>query len=49
VSAADARAAIEAAYRTERRRVLATLIRVLGGFEAAEDALHEAFAVAADR
>lgn len=29
--------------------MLATLIRVLGGFEAAEDALHEAFAVAADR
>lgn len=44
-----ARAAIEAAYRGERRRVLATLIRLLGGFEAAEEALHEAFAAAAER
>ena len=42
-------AAIEAAYRGERRRVLATLIRLLGGFEAAEEALHEAFAAAAER
>jgi RNA polymerase sigma-70 factor, ECF subfamily len=48
VSAADARAALEAAYRTEKRRVLATLIRLLGGFEAAEEALQEAFAAAAD-
>ncbi|HEV7337215.1 MAG TPA: DUF6596 domain-containing protein [Bosea sp. (in: a-proteobacteria)] len=44
-----ARTAIEAAYRGERRRVLATLIRLLGGFEAAEEALHEAFAAAAER
>jgi RNA polymerase sigma-70 factor, ECF subfamily len=49
VSAIDARAALDAAYRTEKRRVLATLIRLLGGFEAAEEALHEAFAAAADR
>ena len=46
---ADARNALEAAYRNEKRRVLATLIRLLGGFEAAEEALHEAFAAAADR
>jgi hypothetical protein len=43
------RDALEAVYRTEARRVLATLIRLLGGFEAAEEALHEAFAVAAER
>ena len=49
MSAAEARDALEAAYRTERRRVLATLIRVLGGFDAAEEALHEAFAAAADQ
>ena len=49
MSAAEARAALEAAYRTEKRRVLATLIRVLGGFDAAEEALHEAFAAAADQ
>jgi RNA polymerase sigma-70 factor, ECF subfamily len=47
VSAADARAALEAAYRGEKRRVLATLIRLLGGFDAAEEAVHEAFAAAA--
>lgn len=44
----DARAALEAAYRTEARRVRATLIRLLGGFDAAEEALHEAFAAAAE-
>lgn len=43
----SARDALEAAYRTEARRVLATLIRLLGGFDAAEEALHEAFAAAA--
>lgn len=44
-----ATAAVEAAYRNERRRVLATLVRLLGGFEAAEEALHDAFAAAAER
>src|SRR5688500_3314460 len=33
-------------YRSESRRVLATLIRVLGDFDLAEEALHEAFASA---
>jgi RNA polymerase sigma-70 factor (ECF subfamily) len=33
-------------YRNESRRVLATLIRLLGDFELAEEALHEAFAAA---
>jgi RNA polymerase sigma-70 factor (ECF subfamily) len=41
--------ALEAAYRNEARRVRATLIRLLGDFDAAEEALHEAFAAAADR
>src|SRR5580698_8067504 len=45
----DVRAALEAIYRTEARRVLATLIRLLGGFDAAEEALHEAFAAAAEQ
>ncbi len=40
-------AAVEEAYRTERRRVLATLIRLLGDFDAAEEAAQEAFARAA--
>ncbi|HEX2476001.1 MAG TPA: protein kinase, partial [Lacipirellulaceae bacterium] len=33
-------------YRSESRRVLATLIRLLGDFDLAEEALHEAFAAA---
>ena len=37
---------IEALYRDERPRALATLIRLLGDFDLAEDALQEAFAVA---
>ena len=41
--------ALEAAYRTESRRVLATLIRLLGSFDAAEEALHDAFAAAAEQ
>ena len=49
MSTAGARSALEAAYRTEARRVLATLIRLLGSFDAAEEALHEAFAAAAER
>lgn len=49
MSAVAARDVLEAAYRTEARHVLATLIRLLGGFEAAEEALHEAFAVAAEQ
>lgn len=39
-------AQIEAVYRAESRRVLATLIRLLGDFELAEDALQDAFAAA---
>jgi len=37
---------IDALYRTESRRVRATLIRLLGDFDRAEDALHDAFAAA---
>jgi RNA polymerase sigma-70 factor (ECF subfamily) len=37
---------IDAIYRAESRRVLATLIRVLGDFDLAEEALHEAFRAA---
>jgi RNA polymerase sigma-70 factor (ECF subfamily) len=41
--------AIESVYRSERRRVLATLIRLLGSFDAAEDGLQEALAIAAEK
>jgi RNA polymerase sigma-70 factor (ECF subfamily) len=38
---------VDAVYRAESRRVLATLIRLLGDFDRAEEALHDAFAAAA--
>jgi RNA polymerase sigma-70 factor, ECF subfamily len=38
--------AIEQVYRDESRRVLATLIRLLGDFDLAEEALHDAFIAA---
>jgi RNA polymerase sigma-70 factor (ECF subfamily) len=41
-----ARASVDAVYRADSRRILATLIRLLGDFDAAEEALHEACAVA---
>jgi RNA polymerase sigma-70 factor (ECF subfamily) len=44
-----ARAAVDATYRTESRRVLATLVRLLGDFDLAEEALHDAFAAAVER
>jgi RNA polymerase sigma-70 factor (ECF subfamily) len=40
---------VDAVYRADSRRVLATLIRLLGDFNLAEEALHEAFAAAAER
>jgi RNA polymerase sigma-70 factor, ECF subfamily len=49
MTTANARDALEAVYRTEARRVRATLIRLLGGFDPAEEALHEAFAAAAEQ
>jgi RNA polymerase sigma-70 factor (ECF subfamily) len=45
----DIREVVEAIYRTESRLVLATLIRLLGDFETAEEALHDAFAVAVEQ
>ena len=40
---------VEAVYRSESRRVLATLIRILGDFTLAEDAMHDAFAAAVEK
>lgn len=40
------RKTVDAVYRDESRRVLATLIRLLGDFELAEEALHDAFIAA---
>ena len=48
-SAGDIRAALNTIYSAESRRILATLIRLLGDFDTAEDALHDAFAAAAEQ
>jgi RNA polymerase sigma-70 factor (ECF subfamily) len=40
---------VEAIYRTESRRVLATLIRLLGSFDLAEEAVHDAFTAAVEQ
>ncbi len=42
-------AVIDEVYRQESRRVLATLIRLLGDFDLAEEALHEAFRAAVEQ
>ena len=39
-SAAQVRETVEAVYRAESRRVFATLVRLLGDFDRAEEALH---------
>ena len=39
------RRVVDGIYRSESRHVLATLIRLLGDFDLAEEALHEAFGV----
>ena len=40
---------VDTVYRSESRRVLATLIRLLGDFDLAEEALHDAFTAALER
>jgi RNA polymerase sigma-70 factor (ECF subfamily) len=40
---------IDEVYRIESRRVFATLVRLLGGFDAAEEALHDAFRAALEQ
>ena len=45
----SARDTVEAVYRADSRRVLATLIRLLGDFDLAEEALHDAFTAALER
>jgi RNA polymerase sigma-70 factor (ECF subfamily) len=39
---------IDALYRTESRRVFATLVRLLKDFDLADDAMHEAYAAAVE-
>lgn len=45
----DTRTVIDEVFRTESRRVFATLIRLLGDFDLAEDALHDAFTAALEQ
>ena len=46
---AQLRSQVESIYRSESRRVFATLVRVLGDFDVAEEALHDAFASAIEQ
>jgi len=48
-AAAAVRSEVDAIYRADSRRVLATLIRLLGDFERAEEAVHDAFAAASEQ
>jgi RNA polymerase sigma-70 factor (ECF subfamily) len=43
------REAVDALYRTESRRIFATLIRLLGDFDLAEEAVHDAFRAALEQ
>ena len=45
----EVRATVDGIYRSESRRVFATLIRLLGDFDAAEEALHDAFRAALEQ
>ena len=49
ISAERLRAFVDDVYRADSRRVFATLIRLLGDFELAEEALHEAFLAAVEQ
>src|SRR2546427_13195955 len=45
----SARETVDAVYREQSRRVFATLVRLLGDFDLAEEALHDAFASAVEQ
>jgi RNA polymerase sigma-70 factor (ECF subfamily) len=45
----QAREVVDGVYRAESRRVFATLVRLLGDFDLAEEALHDAFASAVEQ
>jgi RNA polymerase sigma-70 factor (ECF subfamily) len=49
LAAQSVAARIDAIYRAESRRVYATLVRLLGDFDAAEEALHDAFRAALEQ
>ena len=45
----EVRAELDAIYRRDSRKVFATLVRLLGDFDRAEEALHDAFAAAMEK
>src|SRR5271163_3609499 len=47
--ATEVRQIVEDLYRTESRRVFATLVRLIGDFDLAEEALHDAFTAAVEQ
>src|SRR3954468_4806519 len=49
VSEIEIQRRVDEVYRAESRRVFATLIRVLGDFDLAEEAMHDAFAAAVEQ
>src|SRR5436190_9548326 len=49
LSRQEIRGHVDAVYRAESRRVFATLVRLLGDFDLAEEALHEAFIAAVEQ
>src|SRR6476469_1491338 len=49
VDAANAREMVDVVYREQSRQVFATLVRLLGGFDLAEEALHDAFTAAVEQ
>jgi len=49
VSATDIHEAVNTVYLSDSRRVLATLIRLLGDFDVAEEAMHDAFRAALEQ
>ena len=42
-------ALLDEIYRSDGRRILSTLIRLLGDFDTAEEAMHDAFAAALEK
>jgi len=48
-ASAGVRETVDAVYRAESRRVFATLVRLLGDFDVAEEALHDAFRAALEQ
>src|SRR6202046_5076486 len=49
MSTEQVRQAVEGVYRSNSRQVLATLIRLLGDFDRAEEAMHDAFVAAVEQ